>query len=183
LGYPVYQMPMGYGFFRALPLFFLGMALAWFAEKVWIAPKLAGWAGIGAALMLAFVQYFDKHALISLACIAAIILAAGAVPTPRPSKWVEKAAQASFSMFITNEIVRIAWFGVVNVMIAKFALPVAVQWGLWGLGILAAFVFAFLFHALVDTPIQDRIRAWRTHRSRLRSRLMAVAGPAVPLKG
>ena len=86
-------------------------------------------------------------------------------------------------MFITNEVVRIAWFGVVNVMIAKFALPVAVQWGLWGLGILTAFVFAFLFHALVDTPIQDRIRAWRTHRSRLRSRLMAVAGPAVPLKG
>jgi peptidoglycan/LPS O-acetylase OafA/YrhL len=183
LGYPVYQMPMGFGFFRALPLFFLGMALAWFAEKVWIAPRLAGWAGIGAALMLTFVQYFDKHALISLACIAAIILAAGAVPTPRPSKWVEKAAQASFSIFITNEVVRIAWFGVVNVMIAKFALPVAVQWGLWGLGILAAFVFAFLFHALVDTPIQDRIRAWRTHRSRLRSRLMAVAGPAVPLKG
>ena len=24
---------------------FLGMALAWFAQKVWIAPKLAGWAG------------------------------------------------------------------------------------------------------------------------------------------
>ena len=183
LGYPVYQMPMGFGFFRALPLFFLGMALAWFAEKVWIAPKLAGWAGIGAALMLAFVQYFDKHALISLACIAVIILAAGAVPTPRPSKWVEKAAQVSFSMFITNEVVRIAWFGVVNVMIAKFALPVAVQWGLWGLGILAAFVFAFLFHALVDTPIQDRIRAWRTNRSRRRLRLIAEAGPAVPLKG
>ncbi len=183
LGYPVYQMPMGFGFFRALPLFFLGMALAWFAEKVWIAPKLAGWAGIGAALMLAFVQYFDKHALISLACIATIILAAGAVPTPRPSKWVEKAAQVSFSMFITNEVVRIAWFGVVNVMIAKFALPVAAQWALWGMGVLAAFVFAFLFHTLVDTPIQNRIRSGLENRSRLRARVMAVAGTAVPLKG
>ena len=183
LGYPVYQMPMGYGFIRALPLFFLGMALAGFAQTVWIAPRLAGWAGIGAALLLGLVQSFDKHALISLACIATIILAAGAVPTPRPSKWVEKAAQASFSMFITNEVVRIAWFGGVNVMIARFALPVAVQWGLWGLGILAAFVFAFLFHGLVDTPIQDRIRAWLKNRTQLRSRLMAVARPAVPLKG
>ena len=183
LGYPVYQMPMGYGFIRALPLFFLGMALAGFAQTVWIAPRLAGWAGIGAALLLGLVQSFDKHALISLACIATIILAAGAVPTPRPSKWVEKAAQASFSMFITNEVVRIAWFGGVNVMIAKLALPVAVQWGLWGLGILAAFVFAFLFHGLVDTPIQDRIRAWLKNRTQLRSRLMAVARPAVPLKG
>ncbi|MDP2764829.1 MAG: acyltransferase, partial [Brevundimonas sp.] len=140
LGYPVYQMPMGFGFIRALPLFFLGMALAWFAQKVWIAPKLAGWAGIGAALMLAFVQYFDKHALVSLVCISTIILAAGAVPTLRPSKWVEKAAQVSFAMFISNEVVRIAWFGVANVVIAKYALPVAAQWALWIAGVAAAFV-------------------------------------------
>ncbi|MFW8696357.1 hypothetical protein, partial [Mesorhizobium japonicum] len=66
LGYPVYQMPMGYGFIRALPLFFLGMALAWFAQKIWINPRLAGWAGIAAAVALAVVQNFDKHALISL---------------------------------------------------------------------------------------------------------------------
>lgn len=180
-GYPVYQMPMGFGFIRALPLFFLGMALAWFAQKVWISPTLAGWAGIWAALMLGAVQYFDKNALISLVCISTIILAAGAIPTPRPSKWVEKAAQVSFSMFITNEVVRIAWFGVANVMIAKFALPVAAQWALWGMGVMAAFVFAFLFHVLIDTPIQDRIRAWLKGRSRLRP--MVVTQPVVSLEG
>ena len=180
-GYPVYQMPMGYGFIRALPLFVLGMALAWFAQKVWIAPRLAGWAGIAAALMLAFVQYFDKHALISLVCISTIILAAGAIPTPRPSKWVEKAAQVSFSMFITNEVVRIAWFGVVNVMIAKFALPLAAQWALWGMGVAAAFVFAFLFHILIDTPIQNRIRAWMKRQPRPRP--MTVTQPVVSLEG
>jgi peptidoglycan/LPS O-acetylase OafA/YrhL len=180
-GYPVYQMPMGYGFIRALPLFVLGMALAWFAQKVWIAPRLAGWAGIAAALMLVFVQYFDKHALISLVCISTIILAAGAIPTPRPSKWVEKAAQVSFSMFITNEVVRIAWFGVVNVMIAKFALPLAAQWALWGMGVAAAFVFAFLFHVLIDTPIQNRIRAWMKRQPRPRP--MTVTQPVVSLEG
>lgn len=181
LGYPVYQMPMGYGFFRALPLFGLGMALAWFAQKVWIAPTLAGRAGIGAALLLAFVQYYDKNALISLACISTIVLAAGAVPTPRPSKWVEKAAQVSFSMFITNEVVRIGWFGVVNVIIARFGPPMPLQWALWGLGVAAAFVFAFLFHTLIDTPIQDRIRAWLKRRSP--SRPLAVAQPIVPVEG
>ena len=134
LGYPVYQMPMGFGFVRALPLFVLGMALAWFAQKVWISPKLAGWAGIGAALGLAVVQYFDKHALVSLTCISVIILAAGATPTPRPSKWVEKAAQVSFSMFITNEVVRIAWFGVANVVIARLGPPLPVQWAIWAAG-------------------------------------------------
>ncbi|MDI6624087.1 MAG: acyltransferase [Brevundimonas sp.] len=180
LGYPVYQMPMGYGFIRALPLFALGMALAWFAQKVWISPKLAGWAGVGAALLLAFVQFFDKHALVSLACISVIILAAGATPTPRPSKWVEKAAQVSFSMFITNEVVRIAWFGVANVAIARFALPVGAQWALWAGGVAAAFAFAFAFHFMIDNPIQSRIRGWLKGRSR---RPAAVTQPVVSLEG
>ena len=180
LGYPVYQMPMGFGFIRALPLFALGMALAWFAQKVWISPKLAGWAGIGAALALAFVQAFDKHALVSLVCISVIILAAGATPTPRPSKWVEKAAQVSFSMFITNEVVRIAWFGVANVAIARFALPVGAQWALWVGGVVAAFLFAFAFHFLLDNPIQNRIRAWLKGRSR---RPSGVTQPVVSLEG
>lgn len=180
LGYPVYQMPMGYGFIRALPLFALGMALAWFAQKVWISPKLAGRAGIAAALLLAFVQYFDKHALVSLACISVIILAAGATPTPRPSKWIEKAAQVSFSMFITNEVVRIAWFGVANVAIARFALPVAAQWMLWIAGVLAAFAFAFAFHFLIDNPLQSRIRDWLKGRSR---RPAAPTQPVVSLEG
>jgi peptidoglycan/LPS O-acetylase OafA/YrhL len=180
LGYPVYQMPMGYGFFRALPLFFLGMALAWFAQKVWIAPKLAGWTGIAAALMLAFVQYFDKHALISLVCISLIIVAAGAVPTPRPSKWVEKAAQVSFSMFITNEVVRIAWFGVANVMIARFALSTPIQWVIWTAGVAAAFVFAWLFHFVIDTPIQTWIRKHLKGRS---GRRIEVRQPVVSLEG
>ena len=173
-------MPMGYGFIRALPLFALGMALAWFAQKVWISPKLAGWAGVGAALALAFVQYFDKHALISLACISTIILAAGATPTPRPSKWVEKAAQVSFSMFITNEVVRIAWFGVANVAIARFGLPVGVQWALWIGGVVAAFAFAFAFHFMIDNPIQGRIRTWLKGRSR---RPVAATQPVVSLEG
>ena len=180
LGYPVYQMPMGYGFFRALPLFLLGMALAWFAQKVWIHPRLAGWAGVGAALLLAFVQYFDKHALVSLACISTIILAAGAIPTPRPSKWVEKAAQVSFSMFITNEVVRIAWFGVANVAIARLGLSTPVQWGLWVGGVLAAFVFAWLFHVAIDQPIQNRIRAWLKSR---RPRKAPALQPVVSLEG
>lgn len=179
-GYPIYQMPMGYGFIRALPLFGLGVALAWFAQKVWISPRLAGWAGIGAALLLAFVQYFDKHALVSLACISMIILAAGATPTPRPSKWVEKAAQVSFSMFITNEVVRIAWFGVANVAIARLALPVGAQWALWVGGVIAAFAFAWAFHFVIDNPIQNRIRAWLKNRS---PRPSGVTQPVVSLEG
>lgn len=182
LGYPVYQMPMGYGFIRALPLFFLGMALAWFAQKIWINPRLAGWIGIAAAIGLAVVQNFDKHALISLSFISIIILAAGAVPVTKPSKLVEKAAQVSFSMFISNEVVRIAWFGVVNVLVARFALSEPIQWMLWGLGVAAAVAFAFAFHFAIDNPIQARIRTWLKKR-RGASALRPEAGPVISIEG
>ena len=180
LGHPVYQMPMGFGFFRALPLFFLGMSLAWFAQNVWIAPRLAGWVGVAAVAGLAVAQYFDKNALISLACISLIILAAGAIPVRRPSKLIETAAMVSFSMFITNEVVRIAWFGVVNVAVAKFALSEPVQWALWVAGVLAAVAFAFAFHFAVDEPIQSRIRRWLKSRQR---RAAPITQPVVSLEG
>ncbi len=180
LDYPVYQMPMMYGFIRGLPLFVLGMGLAVFTEKVWIAPRLAGWIGIGAAVALAGVQSFDKHALVSLTLISLIILAAGAVPVTRPSKWVEKAAVVSFAMFITNEVVRIAWFGVANVAIARLNLSEPVQWAIWGAGVIAAFVFAWVFHILIDAPLQTRIKAWLQRRSR---RPAAKVGPVVSIEG
>ncbi|WP_343060295.1 acyltransferase [Brevundimonas variabilis] len=180
LDYPVYQMPLTYGFLRALPLFVLGMGLAVFSERVFVAPKLAAWIGIGAAVALAIVQAFDKHALISLTLISLIILAAGAVPVTRPSKWVEKAAVVSFAMFITNEVVRIAWFGVANVAIARLGLSEPVQWVIWGLGVAAAFIFAWVFHVLIDDPLQTRIKAWLNRR---RSRPAVGVGPVVSLEG
>lgn len=180
LGYPVYQMPMMYGVWRALPLFMLGMALAVVSERVFLAPRLARIVGVAAVVGLATVQAFDKHALISIVFISLILLAAGAIPVTRPSKWVEKASVVSFAMFITNEPVRIAWFGVVNVLIARFALPVGVQWGLWALGVLAAFVFAFVFHALIDQPIQNRIKGWLSRRRT--ARRPVEAGAVVPLE-
>jgi len=181
LDYPVYQMPMKYGFWRALPLFILGMGLAAFTEKVWINPRLAGWIGVVSAVLLGLIQLHDKHALVSLTLISLIILAAGAVPVIHPSKWVEKAAVVSFAMFITNEPVRIIWFGLVNAVEARFALPLAVQWALWGMGVAAAFAFAFLFNAVIDQPLQNRIKAWL--KSRRRPRAPLERGAVVSLEG
>jgi peptidoglycan/LPS O-acetylase OafA/YrhL len=174
LGLPVWQMPMKYGFIRALPLFFLGMCLARFASRAWIHPRLAGCTMLAATAGFAALQWFDKNALASIACIGLIILAAGAIPVTRPSKWVEKAALVSFSMFISNEVVRIAWFGAVNVAVARLGLSEPVQWALWSAGVLAAVGFAFAFHFLIDWPLQGRIKAW------LKTRRAAPAASTEP---
>jgi peptidoglycan/LPS O-acetylase OafA/YrhL len=179
-GYPVYQMPMMYGFWRALPLFILGMGLAQFTERVWIAPRLAAVVGVLAAVAFFTVELFDKHALVALVLISLIILAAGAVPVTRPSKLVERLSVMSFSMFITNEVTRIAWFGLANVLIARFALPAGVQWSLYVGGIAAAFAVAFAFHTLIDQPMQTRIKGWL--KARRNRRATVVTAPAQALK-
>jgi peptidoglycan/LPS O-acetylase OafA/YrhL len=106
-------------------------------------------------------------------------VAAGAAPGRKPSKLVEQAAMVSFSMFISNEVVRIAWFGLAEAFADKLALGDAWRWGLWGLGVLAAFVFAFGLHYLIDQPIQNRIRAWL----KARGREKPVSQPVVSLEG
>lgn len=183
LDLPVYQMPMKHGFIRVLPLFLLGMGLAWFAQKVWINPRLAGWTGVGAAVALAVLQYFDKNALASLVCISLIILAAGAVPPKAPSKLVEKLAVVSFAMFITNEVVRIYWFGIGDLVVARLNLGETAQWTIWGLGVAAAFMFAFVFHQLIDAPLQERIRLWLKARAARAGRRATVRQPVVSLEG
>jgi peptidoglycan/LPS O-acetylase OafA/YrhL len=178
LGYPVYQMPLQYGIWRALPLFIFGMGLAWFSQKVWINPRLAGWVMALATLGLCIVQYDDKHALISLTFISLIIVAAGAIPTTNPSRLVEQAAMVSFSMFISNEVVRIAWFGLADAVADKLGWGDPIRWGLWVLGVVAAFVFAFGLHYLIDQPIQNRIKAWLKSRG-----MVKVNQPVVSLEG
>jgi hypothetical protein len=160
VGLPVYQMPLGFGFARALPLFLLGMGLAHFASRVFIPAKLAGIVGISAAVALAVVQNDGKHALISIALISLIILAAGAIPVVRKAKLVETAALVSFSMFITNEVVRIAWFGASDLLTSRLGLGIGAQWGLWFAGVAAALAFAVAFHFAVDMPLQRFIQPW-----------------------
>jgi peptidoglycan/LPS O-acetylase OafA/YrhL len=177
LGYPVYEMPMKYGVWRALPLFMGGVVLARVSDTLYIPPRLAAILGLAAVLGLALVNDAGDFGLASLALIGAIILAAGAIPVARPSRLVEKAAMVSFAMFITNEVVRIAWFGVVNVLQARFDWSQPVQWGLWACGPLLAVAFAVAFYGLVDAPSQRRLNrapARSGEPSRLRQALASL---------
>jgi peptidoglycan/LPS O-acetylase OafA/YrhL len=146
---------------------------------VTIPPRLAGALGLAAVAILSGLQYLGPYSLASLALICVLIVAAAAIPVSRPSRLVERAALASFSIFITNEVVRIAYFGVANVVIARLGLPEPLQWGLWAGGLAAALAFALLFYRLFDAPSQAWLaeaikRGWldpRVLARRLRDRL------------
>jgi peptidoglycan/LPS O-acetylase OafA/YrhL len=158
-GSPIYALPLSLGFVRALPLFLAGVALARFSETVFVPRQLAALAGLAAVLALAGLQAFGAFAVPSLALICVIILAAAAVPLERPSPLIAHAALASFSMYISNEIVRIGWFGAARALDNRLHLPIEAQWGLWAGGIAAALICAFALYAWVDAPSQRWLSA------------------------
>lgn len=158
---PVYQMPLKYGIWRALPLFLLGVALARVSDRMWIEPRLAGWTMAAAAAALAVLQAFGRFSLISIALICVIILTAAAIPVVKRSRLVEKAAVVSFSMFMSNEVVRIGWFGVAEMLQARFAWSEPVQWAVWAASIPAAVLIAIAFHYAIDWPLQQRLKGLR----------------------
>jgi peptidoglycan/LPS O-acetylase OafA/YrhL len=160
LGAGSYSLAFKYGLLRAVPLFILGMCLARIGEKVFIPANLARALGVAAVLGLVLTQAMGDYALVSLSLIGALIIASGAIPVVRKSKLIEKAAVVSFSMYITNEVFRIGYFGVVNAVDARVQLPDALHWALWAAGVIGAVCAAFVFHYLVDMPTQRWVKPW-----------------------
>ncbi|WOB79916.1 acyltransferase [Brevundimonas nasdae] len=161
LGDPLYRLPMRYGILRALPLFLLGVAAAFYGSRVYVGPRLAGAIGVAAAAALMLAQAFGAFSLLSLGLMTVIIWAAGAVPVTRPSRLIEHLALMSFSMFLTNEVTRIVWFGLLDAL-GQDALSSGVRWTLWMVGFLGAFAAAAVFRYGFDRPVQTRLNPSRT---------------------
>jgi peptidoglycan/LPS O-acetylase OafA/YrhL len=174
LGYPVYQMPMQLGVVRAAPLFFMGVTLALVAERVAIAPRCAAALGLSSLALLVMVQAVGRFDFVSVALMALVVLSAGALPARRPSHLLEKAALVSFAVFITNELVRVVYFGVGHAVAARFGFGVQLQWAIWFGGPVAAVLFATAFHYLVDWPSQTWVKARLSGGPSLKSRLASL---------
>lgn len=161
LGDPIYRLPMRYGILRALPLFLLGVAAAFYGSRVYVSPRRAGVIGVGAAAALVVLQAFGAFSLLSLGLMTVIIWAAGAVPVLRPSRLVEHLALMSFSMFLTNEVSRIVWFGLLDAL-GQDALSSGLRWALWLIGFAGAFVAAAAFRYGFDRPVQTWLHPARS---------------------
>ena len=60
----------------------------------------------------------------------------------------------SFSIFLTNEVVRIVGFGTLDAA-GQTGWPMAVRWTVWGCGLIAALGGAAAFRYIFDRPSQD----------------------------
>lgn len=171
LGYPVYELPLRYGVIRAAPLFLIGVTLAFVAERIVIPATIARIVALVGLALLVLVQAVGRFDLLSLALIAVTVLAAGAVPVRKRSHLLERAALVSFALFITNEWVRLVYFGLVGAAGPRIGLGADAGWAVWFGGLATAVIFAVGFHYLVDWPSQGWIKAKLTRASSLKTTL------------
>ena len=155
---PVYQMPLNLGVIRGVTMFLLGVCLARFSLTVDLKPAAAYALMAAGVAMLVGIQFAGRFDFISTMSVAAIVVAAGAMPVNRPSKILQTGALVAFAIFITNEFVRVVYFGMAEVLDARFAFDQATQWLIWWGDPIAAVAFAIGFHYLVDMPTQEWIR-------------------------
>jgi peptidoglycan/LPS O-acetylase OafA/YrhL len=155
LGDPIYRLPFRHGFLRALPLFLLGVAAALFGARVYVSPTLAAITGIIAFVALVCAQAVGTTALLSLLLLTVMIWAAGAAPVAKPSRLIEHLGLMSFAIFLTNEVVRILWFGVFDA-IGQEGWSSDVRWAIWTAGLASAFIGAVIFRYAFDRPVQER---------------------------
>ena len=156
-----FQIPQEIGALRALPLFIAGIMLARFSESVAIRPWIARTMGLSALVLLIGLQSVGRYDFVSILLIAVMVVGAGATPVKKASYALEKGAVISFSLFITNEPVRIVLFGIIHLIEAKLHAGIGLQWALWAITPAIAVAFAVAFHYGVDMPTQRWIRSKR----------------------
>ena len=169
-GIPAHQLPLRFGLVRGIPLFVVGMLIA--RMPTTIAPRaadtLAILSGVG-VMALQVVGRFD-HA--SLALLGLLIYAAGASGA-KGWGWAGLAGRLSFSLFLTNQLVAVIWFGLLRAVETKLGVQGPMLWVAWAMALPACVAAAWLFERCVDAPLQVWIKGWS------RKDIAAKAEPAL----
>ena len=158
-GQNFYDLPPAIGVLRAVPLFAFGAALARYGAPAGLSLTGARILGCSAAVLIVALQLIGQFDAVSVALIGVVMLAAGARTPPRPSKLVARAAELSFALYVTHSLSGMVWYRSLDL-----ALPGALEgggaWLVWATGFPVAVFVAFLFHRIIDAPLQ----AWLNQR-------------------
>jgi len=149
---PGYQLPLRFGLIRGVPLFMMGLLVARLPVAAFTREHALPLA-IASLVSVVGVQGLGRFDHASLALLAFLIYAAGA-SKPRAWRWAGAAGRLSFSLFLTNTLTALVWFGLVRAVEAKLGLPAPAQWALWAMAIPATIVAAWVFERGVDAPLQ-----------------------------
>lgn len=144
------------GVLRALPLYFVGVAIARVCEATNPppSPMTTRTLGLGAGAILVLLQVFGEFNFASVAAIGVIIYAAGVRPVARPNRLVELGARLSLALFLTHALVATVWFGAVHHVLRRQDASTGVWWLIWAFSFPVALVAAYAFDRYVDQPVQ-----------------------------
>jgi peptidoglycan/LPS O-acetylase OafA/YrhL len=168
-----YQLPLRFGLIRGVPLFMIGLLVARLPVTELASRQAVPLAAATLAIIIG-IQALGNYDLFSLALLGFLIYAAGA-SKPKAWRWAGAAGRLSFSLFLTNTLTAVVWFGLVRAVEQNIALPTAASWALWAAAIPATIVAAWVFERVVDAPLQRWIKG-REAKSR------EVALPASPVQ-
>lgn len=154
------DLPFKYALMRAVPLFVAGTLIERLLAGVDIRRPVffASLAVVLAAIL--FIETLARGAitdLVTLTLLAAIIGLGGAV-TLRGNSLTHQMGRASFALFLTHSLVGAVWFALIPKFTDRLDLPMSAQWTVWGSGIVAAIVVAFVFEAVIDRPLSQWVQ-------------------------
>jgi peptidoglycan/LPS O-acetylase OafA/YrhL len=160
LGQSINGASLHYGLLRTGPMFLLGLAIARVIQDVPISKPVAQRIGLaGVIWFVALLLRPERHDVMALVGIVAIIFSAAAQPVLKPSKFFQEGAEMSFSIYITHVTWATMWFGAFHALSKHIPLSETQRWVIWGAGCVFALCFAALFHFWVDQPLQKFIRS------------------------
>ena len=155
-GLVFYDLPAEVGVLRGLPLFALGAALARYGAPEGLTLGGARVLGLGALAAFFGLQLAGEFNFASILLMAVVIVAAGVRTPPRTSDVVRRGAELSFALYVTHMLAGMIWYRALDMALPELQGPAA--WALWASGFPVAVFAAWLFHRLIDAPLQDWIK-------------------------
>lgn len=163
VGTEQFNLPFQWSFFRAAPLFLVGLTLARAVQTAELKASAARTIGFGGAAVLMVNAVLAGPDMINILSICAIMIGCGASPTTRALPFAAWGARVSFCLFMVHTITGAIWFDVVEPlatrMVPALADSPALGWLMWTGALVFTVVAAGLYDRLVDAPIQRFLNA------------------------
>lgn len=158
LGAGQFELPFQWCFFRAAPLFLVGLTLARAVQTArWNAVQ-ARTIGFGGGAVLLINALLVGPDMVNILAICAIVMGCGASPVTKALPGAEWGAKVSFCLFMVHTITGAVWYDVVTPLAARLdgsvLTPSILGWTVWLGGVVFAVAVAAVYNQWVDEPIQ-----------------------------